>query len=122
MLLIAVVSIALTSCGDDDEPVNPSAYNDYSVLWTVVDRGDYTVQEANVLAAGFSQDDAQLFAHVHEEDALESFTDYCQELRYYFNKESYKNITLCATLTRDDDLKALKSYTFYITPDGTTLK
>ena len=121
-MMAIIMAVSFSACSDDDDaPANPNAYYDYSVIWSVVDKGDYSAQDAASLAAEFSQDDKLIYESYHEAEAIEDFDDYCQRFRYHFS-QGYKTITLKATLTREEDNKAVKSHIFYITPDGTTIK
>lgn len=120
--MLALVSIPLSSCSDDseDEP-NLDAYYDFSIVWEVMDNGDYTTSEANVVAAELTIESQDLFKAVTELSAIDQFNELCQQLRYELSTGYYK-ITLVAKLVRNEGAKVVARKTFYIDPDGTTIK
>lgn len=121
LLLLVVGAFAFTSCSSDPDPDNPNAYYDFSVIWEVVDRGDYTVSEAQTLAANLTGIGEDLITHSTVKEAKELFNEFCEELRYQF-ATGYMTITLKARLFCPETNKTLVSKTFYIKPDGTAIK
>lgn len=122
LLMIVTMSISLTACGSDDkdEPEDTNYY-DYSIVWDVVDNGDYTASEALAIAAQFTAVSEDIIAYCTEARAKELFDEFCQELRYDF-ATGYYQITLKARLIRNEGKKQIAEKTFYIHPDGTTIK
>ena len=122
LLMLAIMSVPLSSCGDDseDEP-DYEAYYDFSIVWEVLDNGDYTTSGANVVAAELTIASQDLFTSVTEQNAITLFNEFCQQLRYELST-GYNKITLIAKLVRNEGAKIIARKTFYIDPDGTTIK
>lgn len=120
LLMLVGMSISFTACSDDDEPDNKTLY-DFSIVWDVVDKGDYTTAEAQRLVANLTSASEYIFEGYTEVEAIEDFEEFCQEMRYQFGTGKAK-ITLSAKLTRTEGNKVIASRTFYIDPNGTTIK
>lgn len=122
LLTLFVMSISFSACSsDDDEPENNNAKYDFSINWEVVDRGDYTVAEAKSLAASLTEISEDMITRCTVDVAKELFLEFCEDFRYDF-ATGYMKITLRAELVRNEGNKVISSKTFYIDPDGTTIK
>lgn len=111
----------LTSCGDDDDEPNDSTYYDFSIIWDVVDKGNYSTAESMLLVAGLTDDCENIFKACTTARAISEFNEFCEQLRYDLATD-YDIITIKATLVRNEGNKYIASKTFYIKPDGTILK
>ena len=120
LVLLAMSTISFVSCGGDDEP-DQVTYYDFSIEWDVKDKGDYSVASAQAIAADFTKQCQYVFMECTEAQAKEKFDDFCQRLRYELATD-YKELTLVAKLIRVEGEKELARKTFYIKPDGTTIK
>lgn len=120
LLMLVGMSISFTACSDDDEPDNTTLY-DFSIVWDVVDKGDYTTANAQQVAANLTSSCEYLFEGYTEAEAKEDFEDFCQQMRYELST-GYTKITLLAKLTRTEGNKTIATKTFYINPNGTTIK
>lgn len=124
LLMLFAIPAIFTSCGDDDKDKglnDDTTYYDFSVVWDVVDKGDYTTADAKRIAADFTDDDTDLFIAYTTAEAVREFNEYCQRLRYGLST-GYLKITLRATLVRNEGNKTITSKTFYIKPEGTEVK
>lgn len=122
LLTLFVMSISFSACSsDDDQPENSNAKYDFSINWEVVDRGDYTVAEAKSLAASLTSSSEDLITRCTVDAARELFLEFCEDFRYDL-ATGYMKITLRAELVRNEGNKVIASKTFYIDPDGTTIK
>lgn len=121
MMLLTLPAV-LTSCNDDDDDQpNDTAYYDFSIVWSVVDKGEYSTADAMMVAAELTDACEDLFEACTTAYAINEFNDFCEKLRYEFATD-YAEITLKATLVRNEGNKTIASKTFYIHPDGTILK
>lgn len=122
LMVTLFMNLSFTSCGDDDkDKPDDKTYYDYSVEWLVVDRGDYKSLEAQEIADDLTETSEYIFEGYTEKAALKLFDEFCEQLRYAWG-ENYKKITLKAILIRTQGKKQLASKTFYINPNGTTIK
>ena len=120
LLTLFAIPTIFTSCGDDkDEPDN-SAYYDFSIVWDVVDKGVYSTADAQALAASFTYLTEDVFEAYTTDAAIREFNNFCQQFRYEF-ATNYNEITLRANLVRNEGNVKVASKTFYIKPTGTTL-
>lgn len=117
LLFIPVV----TSCGGSDPDPDDNSYYDFSILWDVVDKGDYTTAEAQIVAAQLTATSEDIFTACTEAYAVREFNNFCEELRYMF-ATGYMKITLKARLVRNEGNRQVATKTFYIDPKGTTIK
>ncbi len=120
LILLLTSTLAFSSCGSDDEPDNVTYY-DFSIEWEVKDKGDYTVAAAQAIAADFTKQCQYVFMECTEAQAKEKFDDFCQRLRYELATD-YKELTLVAKLIRVEGEKEMARKTFFINPEGTTIK
>ncbi len=97
------------------------SYYDFSIIWDVVDRGDYTTSEAQIVAAGLTAVSEDIFTACTEAYAVREFNDFCEKLRYEF-ATGYMKITLKARLVRNEGNKQIATKTLYIKPEGTTIQ
>lgn len=121
LLTLLALPFALTSCGGDDDEPDDNTYYDFSVVWDVVDKGDYSTAAAQAIAASFTIEDEDMFEAFTTAAAVEAFKEYCERLRYGFSGEVDREITLKARLVRNEGNQTIASKTFHITPNGTTL-
>lgn len=122
LLMLVTMGFSFTACSsdDDDEP-DDAGYYDFSIVWDVVDKGGYTTSDAMSLVAGLTEDGEDIITHCTESDAKEIFEDFCQQFRYQLST-GYLEITLKAKLIRNEGSKKIAEKTFYVDPDGTTVK
>jgi len=130
-LLFLLPMITLSSCDDEeDEPeagsatdneLNDPAYYDFSIVWSVIDRGDYTTAEAQTIAAEFTNLSENQFKGMKTKDAVKYFNDFCEQLRYQLGT-GYKKITLKANLVREQGNRVIATKTFYIRPEGSSIQ
>lgn len=120
LMMMLFTSVSFTSCSDDDGP-DPNAYYDFSIVWDVVNQGDYSIAEAQALVAVLTDSGEYAFEGYKTNDAIEAFEDFCQAMRYTLGT-GYTKITLKAKLMRIEGSKVIASKTFFIDPEGTTIK
>lgn len=121
LLMLLSMSLSFTSCSDDNDQLDNKTLYDFSIVWDVVDRGDYTTANAQQVAANLTASGEYIFEGFTETDAIELFDDFCQQMRYQLST-GYTKITLLAKLTRIEGNKVVTTKTFYIDPNGTTIK
>lgn len=122
MLLMSILfSMSLSACGsdDDDEP-NDTRYYDFSIVWDVIDKGDYTTAQAQSIASDFTTTSEDIFQACTEAYAIREFNEFCEQLRYEF-ATGYKRITLKARLVRNEGNVTIATKTFKMDPNGTTV-
>lgn len=117
-MLLMVAMLPIASCSKD-EP-DDKGYYDFSIVWEVIDKGDYTTAEAKSLAAEFTNECEDIFEGYTVEEAKEDFEEFCRRLRYELST-GYMEITLQAILVRNEGNKKISSKKFYIKPEGTTI-
>lgn len=119
LMALICLSLPFVSCSSSDEPDN--SYYDYSIVWHVVDKGDYTTSAAQSLAAEFTEECEDMFRGYKESAVKEEFNEFCEQLRYELST-GYMKITLRAELVREEGMRVIATKTFFIDPDGTTIK
>lgn len=120
LFMFLTFGVTFSACSDSDEPDNSNSYYDFSIVWDVVDKGDYTTAEAQQLVANFTSIGEEIFEGMTEAQAKETFNEFCEQLRYQF-ATGYMKITIKANLIRIEGSKKIASKTFYIKPEGTTI-
>lgn len=117
-----VIPFLFSSCSKDEEP-DDTAYYDFSIVWDIVDKGNLSTGEAKSIEAELTSECEDILEACTEAYAKNVFEDFCQQLRYEFSSEfDDLTFTIKATLIRNEGNKKIASKTFYITPNGTTLK
>lgn len=120
-LMFIALGFSFSSCKDDNDEPSSSGYYDFSIVWDVVDKGDYTTAEALSTIADLTEDSENILRGYTEADAKEYFEEFCQRMRYQIATK-YKKITLRASLVRNEGNKVIARKTFYVDPNGTTIK
>ena len=121
LLTLLVMPLYLSSCNNDDDEPNDSAYYDFSIIWDVVDKGVYTTAEAMTLVADLTNMSENLFTACTTARAINEFNEFCEQMRYELATDC-DEITIKAKLVRNEGNKTVATKTFYIKPDGTILK
>lgn len=115
--------LLLSSCNGGSNPDEPddTVYYDFSIIWDVVDKGEYSTAEAMLLVANLTDACENIFTATTTSRAINDFNDFCQQMRYELATD-YDEITIKASLVRNEGNKTIAIKTFYIKPDGTILK
>ena len=121
LLTLLVIPLCFSSCSKDDDEPNDSAYYDFSIIWDVVDKGDYTTAEAMMLVAELTEECEKIFTACTTARAINEFNEFCEQMRYELATD-FDEITIKAKLVRNEGNKTIATKTFYIKPDGTILK
>lgn len=115
ILTFMVVAFVFAACGTDGE--QRKVYNNYSIVWSIENRGAYSPTEANSLTAGFNKECEAIFMNCTETEAKKQFEEFCKYLGNEFDV-NYKRITLNAQLVRNMDNVVLDTRTFRILSDN----
>lgn len=120
LLLVVLMSVSFASCSSDDDADDTTEY-DFSIVWSVADKGDFTTSQANQMAENFNEITENVFEECTTSKAKGYFSEFMNDLRDELD-DLGANISFKATLYNEDTEKDVTSKTIVCTPEGAYLK